>query len=203
MSYFRAMTKTTPKHEGLEQLQALREKLKAPPAHKGMQDWQDANLRFTDFKKYQGTFARTSPPVAPPKDMLEMYLGSDLRQLQQDMLERPDHYTDRQHEILQNLIHGVTVSPPPTTQERDELLYSLVRPTEVARKTKDLIEKITEERNKEEVERRSEEDETIMEDGRTYTEWMRERASFQNQKYQKPISFDDKPEDPEPPPTKK
>lgn len=63
------------------------------------------------------------------RDLLDVYLGNDIRPLQQDADTRRDHYTSEQHEVLERLGRGEDVDK----RLRSELLMQFMRRTEPAR----------------------------------------------------------------------
>lgn len=135
-----------PKHQGLETLESLKARMNAPPS----------------------TFSATV--VAPPKpqSLLDFYFKDNLELFVQDMHARPDHYDDRQKEVIQHLV-GMGVGAAPTEAEKDELALQYVRDTGLARQSRDLVRKLTDARHEQE---KRDGDATIMEDGRTLSDTM-------------------------------
>lgn len=132
------------------------------PKHQGLEEWNEL------MKPVQHRiFAGTAPPPPRPQTLLEFYLGNDLRQLVDDMHARPEHYTDRQREILHHLVHGTQVSSPVDMHEKDELFLQWQRQSDLSAKSKDLVKKITDARHEAE---KAEDEETIMPDGRSLAE---------------------------------
>lgn len=139
----------------------------------------DAMKRLMDPKdKFDSKdYALSAKLVEPPKrpdSLLEMYGG--VRAVQQDAIQRPQHYTERQHEILLALTTGRTAVPEVTRAEKDELMLTFARSTEADAKRKEIIEKLTTP------------DDTLLDDGRTVDQAASdERASFQNQDFDEEI----------------
>lgn len=150
-----------PRHSGLEQLAELMK----PVQHR--------------------LFAATTAPVPRPATLLEFYLGNDFRQILDDVHLRPDHYTDRQKEILSNLAHGTPASTPVMDQEKDELFLQWQRQSDLSAKSRDLVKEISDARHRE----KADDDETIMDDGRSLSEHRQQQQeeerspSFERQDY--------------------
>jgi hypothetical protein len=138
-----------PRHEPLENLQKL---MSAPK-----QDF------FKSFSEYQGTFAATADARSRhTPNLVELYLGNDIRVLIQDAAERPTHYDDRQHTILMLLSAGKGAAHNKITDlEMNELLLQYMRPTEIAQKSKKIEKKLRAQKD---------EDEIVMADGKTLEE---------------------------------
>lgn len=158
---------SAPKHDGVEKLKQL--------------------LKPVDFK---GVFtATTEVKPAPPRTLLEFYVGNDLRQIYDDMRARPSHYDDRQKALLEHLV-GQTPSlePAPTDREKDDLLIHWMRSTEVDARSRDLTREISAARHRKEKED-AENEEIVMEDGRTLkqhidgAEGQAEDPSFEKQDF--------------------
>ena len=134
-----------PKHEGLKQLTSARGALVTPIGP---------------------VATMTAPTPRPPASLLEFYLGSDVTRVFADMRDRPDHYSDRQKEIIEFLYTTLpTISTPVTEAEKDELILQFMRPTESALKSRDLVRDITAARHK--AKEDAENEEIVMEDGTT------------------------------------
>lgn len=132
------------------------------PRHRGLEEWAEL------MKPVQHRlFVATAQPVPRPQTLIEFYLGNDLRQLMEDMYERPEHYTDRQREVLHHLTHGTQLSSRVDSYEKDELFLQWQRQSDLSTKSKELVKKITDARH---LEERSENEETIMDDGRSLAE---------------------------------
>ena len=91
-----------PRHEGISELA----KIMSPSA-----------MTFPTVK--QLAIASLAPPdVAPkPKSLIEFYMGSDLRPLYDDTRARPDHYDDRQKQVIEHLMYNTTLAEPVTDKE--------------------------------------------------------------------------------------
>lgn len=150
-----------PKHEGLEAFGKALEDLRATP----------------DFR---GLFSGTAEPLPRPRTLLEFYLGNDLRQLLQDVRARPEHYSERQREIVEHLCGTGGAVEPPTDQEKDELLLHFTRSTEAEAKSRDLIREMTAARHRKED---KENEETIMEDGRSLKDHLESDPTYETQSF--------------------
>lgn len=134
------------------------------PKHQGIED-----LKTRLAPVPYGGLAQVAPPapqIVRSSSLLEFYMGKDLRQLYDDMRARPDHYDDRQKELIEHLVNGVPLSPDPTDREKDDLLLRWVRSTEVESKSQQLVRQISDARHRKEQEDR-ENEEIVMEDGQT------------------------------------
>lgn len=159
-----------PRHKPLEDLQKL---MSAPRA--------EAHAAFTE---YRGTFASTSDTRAKrPSNLVELYLGNDIRAIAQDAAERPDHYDARQHAIIAALSAGkAAIDSKITDLEMNDLLLQWMRPTEIEQKSRKLTKK------------EDDDDVVVMEDGRTLSEHLEDeksRSQFEGT-FQDQDSFGDK-----------
>jgi hypothetical protein len=136
------------------------------PPHRGTVALKAAleNLTPPDFVTSIG---RVAPPVPvrAPENLLEFYLGKDIGVLVEDQLARPDHYTDRQKEIIAHL--QSPQGTPPTTQELNDLMLQYARSTDAAKRTKETLRAVT-------APDSSVESQIIMEDGKTLASHMAE-----------------------------
>lgn len=137
------------------------------PKHEGLEEWKEL-MKPVQHRQ----FVALVEPVERPKTLLEFYLGNDLRQLLNDMEVRPEHYTDRQQEVLRHLVLGALVSSPVTTQDKDDLFYQWMRQSDLSAKSKDLVSAITDARHRESAEDAS----IIMDDGRSLAEHQQHSA---------------------------
>jgi hypothetical protein len=128
-----------PKHEGVAQLAAL---LRPPSVQ-------------------QLAIAALAPASVPerPKTFIEFYLGGDIRSIYDDMRARPDHYDDRQKQVIEHLMNSAPVTEPVT----------------------DKVRELTSARHKQE---QAENDAIVMEDGRTLTDHLQTGGpSFEKQDF--------------------
>lgn len=144
------------------------------PKHEGLERWD--LLKEGNRGRALLAFAEAATTVAPteleePKGLLELYTGGNYAHLSDDVARRPDHYTDRQKEIVDSLIHKKKLPEPPTEREKTDLLLQLTRSTQSARATKEINRKMTEPKK--------EEEEIVLEDGKT----LKEQASFEKQDF--------------------
>lgn len=148
------------------------------PKHPGLEEWAEL------MKPVQHRiFVTTAPPVPRPQTLLEFYLNGDLRQILNDMAARPDHYSDRQREVLHHLVHGSQTTSPVTTQEKDDLFYQWQRQSDLSAKSKEMVSAISDARHQRE---KSENEEIIMEDGRSLADHQNAQEStptFENQSF--------------------
>ena len=133
----------------------------------------------------QLAIASLAPPdVAPkPKSLMEFYMGGDLRTLYDDTRARPDHYDDRQKQVIEHLMYGTALTEPVTDKEKDDLFLQYVRNEQVAKSTKDTIRELTGARHKQE---QAENDAIVMEDGRTFSDHLKTEepgGSFEKQDF--------------------
>jgi hypothetical protein len=112
-------------------------------------------------------FVATADPVPRPQTLLDFYLNGDLRQILNDADLRPDHYTDRQREVLRHLVYGTQASSPVTTKDKDDLFYQWTRQSELSSKSKELVSAISDARHRQEA---TENEGIIMDDGRSLAE---------------------------------
>ena len=133
----------------------------------------------------QLAIASLAPPdVAPkPKSLIDFYMGNDLRPLYDDTRARPDHYDDRQKQVIEHLMYNAALAEPVTDKERDDLFLQYVRNEQVAKATKDKIRDLTGARHKQE---QAENDAIVMEDGRTFSDHLKAEepgGSFEKQDF--------------------
>lgn len=76
-----------------------------------------------------------------PKTLLDMYAA--LPHIVADSRKRPEHYTDRQHDVITALSSRREASPPVRDDEKNELLLTYLRSTEADQKRRDIITKAT------------------------------------------------------------
>lgn len=129
------------------------------------------------FKDFQGAFKATAVLPPKPKTLLEMYMGTDVRRLQQDALARGEHYTERQHEVLAALAGQTTLARPATEAEQNELLITFTRGTEQDKTLKDRNRRLSS---------RSDDHEIILESGRSLADEAADErggGTFENQSY--------------------
>lgn len=126
-----------PKHRAFESLRAF---MATPPEEIAK-----------SFEAYTGSFAATQDTLAKqPTNLLDLYV-TDAREIYQDMMSRPEHYSDRMTEIVNEMIVGKTGA---TDEEKNELLVTFMQRVE----------------EKKPVHRpKQEEDDTIMMDGQLLT----------------------------------
>lgn len=123
-----------PKHEAHE---ALRTLIAAPPEQFAK-----------SFKEYTGAFSATLDTKAQqPTNLLDLYV-TDIREIYQDMMSRPDHYDTRLTEIVNEMALGGTSA---TDEEKNALLVVFMQRTA--------------EKKKPAATRPKEEDDTVMMDG--------------------------------------
>ena len=159
------------------------------PRHKEMEAW-SALMKSKSpqgLVEFAGTFAATTDTKkSRPSNLLDLYLGNDCRQLAVDLLARPDHYDERQHQLIAFLTAGGKLDRAITDAEKNELMMTLMRPT-----ASDLALR---ERNRREAERRrkqeQEDDEyTLLEDGTSVADALgtekakRDAATFEKQDF--------------------
>lgn len=136
------------------------------PKHIGLQRLEQARAALTTI----GPLAtHTVPTPQRASSLLEFYLGNDVSRLLGDMMERPDHYSDRQKEIIEFLYGSGPIGQPVTEAEKDDLVLQLMRSTESSLKSRDLIRDLTAARHKA---RDAENEEIVMEDGTTLKDYL-------------------------------
>lgn len=143
------------------------------PKHKGLEEWDSLIKGMKEPVPFTSHFSTMAPRQEGPKTLLDFYLNGDIRQILEDSLERPDHYSDRQRQILLHLSASIPPNPPVTDLEKDELVYQWQRQTELEQKSKEVVEKITNARHDQE------DNKIVMENGQTLTEWT--ESSFERQ----------------------
>lgn len=142
-----------PRHQPME---ALRDLIAAPPEAAG-----------SSFKEYVGAFTTTADTTKTrPTNLLDLY-AQDIRELYLDAQRRPEHYDERQHELLNHLMTKAPLSRPMTDAEKNELLLTYMRRTITKEERERKIKDQDSRRKKRE---QDEDDETIMEDGRSLSE---------------------------------
>ncbi len=149
-----------PKHDHLEQ----------------MQEMAQGEDRAQAFKDFLGHFVAATEPVKKPETLIDMYLQGDMSKLVQDALARPDHYDQRQHEIITALSRDLELDTPATVDERNELFITFMRDTEAQKKTKERNQRLSD----------SGGSGIVLEDGRTLEEAAadeRKAPTFENQDY--------------------
>lgn len=107
-----------------------------PVVHKGLAEWDETVARLKNPHD-PVLWARPTHRARSP-DLLETYL--DQRELEQDMLVRPDHYSREQHEALAKLKKGEAVP----ARERSELLLNFMRSTAAKATARAITTKATE-----------------------------------------------------------
>ncbi len=150
-----------PKHEGVAQLAAL---LRPPSVQ-------------------QLAIAALAPASVPerPKTFIEFYLGGDIRSIYDDMRARPDHYDDRQKQVIEHLMNSAPVTEPVTDKERDDVFLQFMRNETAAKSSRDTVRELTSARHKQE---QAENDAIVMEDGRTLTDHLQTGGpSFEKQDF--------------------
>ena len=71
-------------------------------------------------------------PQRPPT-LLEAYLGNDVQHLCEDALRRPEHYSERQHELLNDLREGARSLKSVDYRDVNDVFLTYVRETEPAK----------------------------------------------------------------------
>jgi hypothetical protein len=111
------------------------------PAMKTWKELKDDGLPAL-LKRKPAIFSGLVETPARPTNLLEMYLGQDVRQIYQDLEQRPDHYSDRQKEIIRNLMYAEHLAAPVTDEEKNELLLHFMRPTKLEEQSQQLQSKL-------------------------------------------------------------
>jgi hypothetical protein len=90
-----------------------------------------------------GHFVRTEdlPESTNKKTLFDVY-GSP-RLIFDDVGRRPNHYTERQREIARALMSKQPLDPPPTDNEKNELLLTYMRKTQQDRTRRDIISRVS------------------------------------------------------------
>jgi len=157
------------------------------PRHAGVaqlgQTMSSSGMTFPTVK--QLAIASLAPPNAAPRptSLMEFYMGNDLRTLYDDTRARPDHYDDRQKQVIEHLMYGATLAEPVTDKEKDDLFLQYVRNEQAAKSTKDTIRDLTGARHKQE---QAENDAIVLEDGRTFSDHLKTEepgGSFEKQDF--------------------
>lgn len=93
------------------------------PKHSGIEFFKELTR-----KRQPGELLPLPEPVTKPRDpdLLEAYLGTDLQRLFRDAQERPTHYTQSQHSLLELLRKDATAG---ASAQRSELLLQHQRTT--------------------------------------------------------------------------
>jgi hypothetical protein len=150
------------------------------PKHQGLSEWSEL------MKPVQHRiFVSTTAPVPRPQTLFEFYLGGDLREILNDMEMRPEHYSERQREVIQHLAHGYQTPTPVTAQEKDDIFYQWQRQSDLSAKSKEMVSAISDARHQRE---RKENEEIIMDDGRSLADHQSSQESaptptFENQSF--------------------
>lgn len=132
------------------------------PKHQGLEDLKTRILPPKPEVPYKPMGTTAPLPPAPASSLLDFYLN-DLRVVQADMQARPDHYDDRQKEVIESLLNKTELARPITAAEKDEIALQYVRDTQLARQSRDSLQRVTNARHTEQ----EDDAETIMEDGRS------------------------------------
>jgi hypothetical protein len=119
-----------------------------------------------------GFVATADTSKSRPADLIDLYLPYGVQQIVDDAATRREHYTPRQHEIL-----GVIKTRPKSISaaERNELFLTWQRPTKA--------EAAAKARNTRLSRRRGDDDDIVLEDGRTLSQHESDRASFEKQDF--------------------
>jgi hypothetical protein len=142
-----------PRHEPIE---ALRNLIAAPPEVAGK-----------SFLEYVGAFAATADTTKTrPTNLLDLY-AQDIREVYLDAQRRPEHYDERQHEMLNHLQHGAPLSREMTDEEKNELLLTYMRRTI---STEERERKIREQDRQRKRREQEENEDIVLEDGRSLAE---------------------------------
>lgn len=142
-----------PRHEPIE---ALRNLIAAPPEAAGK-----------SFLEYIGAFTTTADTTKTrPTNLLDLY-AQDIRAIYLDAEQRPDHYDERQHEILNHLMLQAPLSRELTDEEKNELLLTYMRRS-VSKEERN--RKIREQEARRKKQEQEENEDIVLEDGRTLAE---------------------------------
>lgn len=140
-----------PRHEPME---ALRTLIAAPPEEKAK-----------SYLEYVGAFSTTADTKKTrPTNLLDLY-ATDIREIYLDVQRRPDHYDERQREIVEALM--MNLKKEITDQEKNDLLVTFMQRT-VDKKERE--RKAQEEDRRRKKKEQEENDEIVLEDGRTLSE---------------------------------
>lgn len=121
------------------------------------------------LKNYVGIFSTTADVKSQkPSNLLEIY-APDLREIAEDCRQRPDHYDDRQKELIAHLVDRRPLRTPATDLEKNELLLTFMRRS--AAKSKETPKP-----------KKEEDEEIVLEDGRTLSEVTAD-ATFEKQDF--------------------
>jgi hypothetical protein len=110
------------------------------PAHSG---FAEANAPQMARSPEFGELGPRPEEVRTPQTLVDMYLNGDFTKLFADTKDRPEHYTPRQREIVEARHLGRDLNPEPTTAEINDLVLELVRATDTAKKSRDIIQRVT------------------------------------------------------------
>jgi hypothetical protein len=161
------MQENLPRHQPIEALRAF---MSAPQEASGK-----------SFLEYVSAFESTADTTKTrPTNLLDLY-AQDIREIYFDAQRRPEHYNERQHAILQQLVAKMPGNI--TNAEKNELLLTFIRPS-VPKKERDRRileqEKLRKKREQEENEK------ILLEDGRSLadaiedekSDWIFEKQNF-------------------------
>lgn len=113
-------------------------------------------------------------------NLLDLYLR-DSRELLYDSMQRPEHYTARHIDAIERLHNKRAV----TDQEKNELFETWQRPTDLEAKSRARLRELTDRRHAEQRQK-LEDEETVLENGRTLAEDQSSGdgdSSFENQNF--------------------
>lgn len=141
-----------PRHEPME---ALRSLIAAPPEEKAK-----------SYLEYVGAFSSTAnTEKTRPANLLDLY-ATDIREIYLDTQRRPDHYDERQREIVESLMMSTPLKNV-TDQEKNDILVTFMQRT-VGKEERE--RKAQEEDRRRKKREQEENDEIVLEDGRTLSE---------------------------------
>lgn len=152
------MREHLPRHQPIE---ALRTLIAAPQEAAGK-----------SFLEYAGAFESTADTTKTrPTNLLDLY-AQDIREIYFDAQRRPEHYDERQHAILQQLV--AKLPGDITDAEKNELLLTFTRPS-VPKEERD--RRIREQEKLRKKREQEENEEILLEDGRSLADAIEDEKS--------------------------
>jgi hypothetical protein len=152
-----------PRHEPIE---AMRSLIASPQEDLGK-----------SFLEYVGTFVTTADTTrVRPNNLLDLY-EINIRQVYQDAHQRPEHYDDRQHEILDHMAMGRPLTRSPTDPEKNELVLTFLRRSTSEAERRRRAQEQDRHRRRQEQE---ENDDIILEDGSSVSDAIESEKAQKN-----------------------
>ena len=100
------------------------------PAHRG----------FVQTHAPKITLGPRREEVSQPKTLVDFYLDGDFARLYADLCSRPDHYDERQAQIIRSKFMKQPCHPEPTDTEINSLVIQLTRSTDTEKKHQKILE---------------------------------------------------------------